>query len=377
MNILLIIPENTGTIASVSFNLYKSLVKHPNLKVCVACLGPYRNSGFQFENVYKLYRNNLAGKIVARVFTLRKIKHNFAIDLSISTLLGATYWNVLSGIGEKKVGVFHTCLSQQRKKGWAIYWINYILDKLLCSRLDRMIAVNKSAYLDLKHLHRHSANIDLAYNIHDFAKINDFSTESISDKDEREIFKNPVILYVGGLFHNIKGTDRLIKAFAETKARHNSCNLVFIGADQDESLPFLKHICHSLNVEKQVYFLGRKNNPYKYMKRSEILVSPSRDEGLPGVLIEALSLGLRCVATNSSMGVWEIMQCEDKYDANLNHLVDTRFGIICPNDLENENFTISQLAKAIDRCLQKEYFSLEEFDKSRFEEDTITLHYVS
>ena len=107
MNVLLVIPSNIGTIASVSFNLYRGLCNQKNLTVYVACLGEYRDEGFKFDNLYKLgERNHGISKILSRVFELKKIKKERNIDISIATLLGAIYWNVFSGIGEKKLDYF-------------------------------------------------------------------------------------------------------------------------------------------------------------------------------------------------------------------------------------------------------------------------------
>ena len=50
MNILLIIPETSGTIAGVSHNLYLAIKKHVNANVYVACLGAAKN-GYDFGEI--------------------------------------------------------------------------------------------------------------------------------------------------------------------------------------------------------------------------------------------------------------------------------------------------------------------------------------
>lgn len=81
MNILLVIPSNTGTIASVSYNLYRGLCKQSNLKVYVACLGKYEDDGYQFDNLFKLEEcsSSVISKISSRIFKLRKIKRRIIL----------------------------------------------------------------------------------------------------------------------------------------------------------------------------------------------------------------------------------------------------------------------------------------------------------
>lgn len=282
----------------------------------------------------------------------------------------------MSGIGEYKIGIFHARLSQMKYGGLLFYFSNYILNKVLCSRLNKLIAVNRSAYWDLKKIQGDKKNIELVYNIHNINKIREMSLLVLEDNNEKHIFENPVILYVGNLYCEIKGTDRLVKAFANVYKEFPQYRLVFVGRDMDDSMKVLNNMIDEYDLAKCVHFLGRKNNPYQYMKNAEMLVSPSRDEGLPGVLIEALSLGKKCVATNSSMGVWEIMQCDDKYDANLRDLYKTIFGVICPNDLENDDFTVNKLSEAIKTCILSKYEKMSNFDCARFSEDIIVPHFI-
>lgn len=378
MNILLIIPCNTGTIASVSHNLYLGLRKQAGVKVYTACLGEYEDSGYQFEDIFKLGqgKQGILSKLKSRIFKLRKIKKENNVHLSIATLWGCIYWDVLSSFKEKKIGVFHTRLSQMRYQGLIYYWLHLLANMFLIPRLDKMIAVNKSAFLDLKHRHKKAHHIELVYNIHNFEKIQHLASIVIENNAERELFQGHVILYVGNLYYHLKGTDRLIKAFAKVVKIHPDYKLVIIGGDPDGSLVKLKKAANQFGASNSIFFLGRKNNPYQYMKLAEMLVSPSRDEGLPGVIIESLSLDTKVVATNSSIGVWEIMQCDERFDDNLNEVQETEFGFITPNKLDDDDATVNFLAQGIDRCIGKTFNIREKFDKNRFSEDCIITHFI-
>lgn len=375
MNILLIIPENKGTIASVSYGLYLALRAQKECRVYVACLGPYAADGFLFEDCFHL--NFIRGPHwLKRVSLLRRIKRKYEIERSISTLSGCSYWNVASGIGEYKIGIFHACLSQTASAGILNHVVNYLGYKLLAKRLDKKIAVNKSTLLDIQRLL--GGNTELVYNIHDFGKIKRLSEQPLDNEDEEGLFSHTnVILFVGSLYR-IKGPDRLFEAFIRLiRARRNDCHLVYIGKDCGNYVSDIISRSKSLGLETKVSFLGFKQNPYRYMKRAAMLVSPSRDEGLPGVLIEALSLGVKCVATNSSRGIWEIMECDDLYDANLSKLQPTKYGLIVPNLLGNEERTIDLLADGIQNCLNTAYPEMSSFDLDRFSQRRIVGYFLN
>jgi CDP-glycerol glycerophosphotransferase len=53
--------------------------------------------------------------------------------------------------------------------------------------------------------------------------------------------------------------------------------------------------------------LGRKNNPFPYVKGADVFVLSSDYEGLPTVLYEALILGVPCVST-AVAGADEILE---------------------------------------------------------------------
>ncbi|MEG1006405.1 MAG: glycosyltransferase, partial [Bacteroides sp.] len=69
----------------------------------------------------------------------------------------------------------------------------------------------------------------------------------------------------------------------------------------------LEALCRELNLNNRVVFLGYKPNPYPWIKRSRLFALSSRFEGLPTVLIEAMSLGKTIVATNCPTGPMEIL----------------------------------------------------------------------
>ena len=97
-------------------------------------------------------------------------------------------------------------------------------------------------------------------------------------------------------------------------------------------------LIEKLNLNNRIVFLGYQNNPYKYMKHSVALVSSSYTESLPGVIIEALSIGVPVISTNSSKGIWEIFSVLDRYDEKLSKIYKTECGYITPNISKQVDF---------------------------------------
>ena len=170
-----------------------------------------------------------------------------------------------------------------------------------------------------------------------------------SSYKKKKIFKNPVVLYCGRLDRN-KAPERLLRAFGESNLLQNSYHLVYIGTDTDHLWDGLDTIAARMGITVNVHYLGVRKNPYKYMRMAKVLVSCSFSEGLPGVLIESLFLNTPVISTNSSEGVWEILNCVEKYNPRLKGYYIAEDGIITSNtgDSEIDVFNLKWALEYID-----------------------------
>ena len=113
----------------------------------------------------------------------------------------------------------------------------------------------------------------------------------------------PVVLGVGVLRRQ-KDFGTLVEAFADLRRRRPARLLILGDGPEREGLEAL---VAQKGLESDVQLPGFVANPYPYMKRAAAFALPSRWEGLPGVLIEALFCGVRTVATDCPGGSREIL----------------------------------------------------------------------
>jgi len=92
-----------------------------------------------------------------------------------------------------------------------------------------------------------------------------------------------------------KGVDVLLRAWAEVFRGEKSLKLLIVGYGSLES--HLKTLSTSLGIAESVDFVGMAQNVSKYLEGSDLFVLPSRSEGMSNALLEAMSYGIPCIAT--------------------------------------------------------------------------------
>jgi glycosyltransferase involved in cell wall biosynthesis len=114
------------------------------------------------------------------------------------------------------------------------------------------------------------------------------------------------ILGVGRLAF-VKGFDILVAAFG--LANLEDTDLLIIGEGEERAN--LLYQIHCLGLQEKVILPGTKTNLQDYYSQAEMFVLPSRNEGYPNALVEAMSLGCPCIAVNCDFGPSEIIKDGD------------------------------------------------------------------
>lgn len=106
----------------------------------------------------------------------------------------------------------------------------------------------------------------------------------------------PSVLFVGRI-EKVKGLDVLLDAWPAVRARVDA-QLVIAG--DGTVLAELRQQARQRGIEDSVRFLGNVSNVADWLASSTLYVQPSRQEGLPNSVLEAMAAGLPVVATQVS-----------------------------------------------------------------------------
>jgi len=213
--------------------------------------------------------------------------------------------NRLSGKKNRVIISVHAPPTAQMRKYAANLWekIMGLLIKSVYNKADAIVAVSKHIRNDLiENFKIDNSRIQVVNNPVDLNKISALSEEDVSG----ELFKEdiPIIISVGRLSKE-KGGEYLLKAFALLNGKCDA-RLAILGEGREDAN--LRKLSINLGIEKKVFFLGFKDNPYKYMKRSTVFVLPSLYEGFGIVIIEAMVCGIPVIATKCYDGIEEIVE---------------------------------------------------------------------
>lgn len=103
-----------------------------------------------------------------------------------------------------------------------------------------------------------------------------------------------------------KRNDEIIKAFSKINNKDWKLYIIGDGKEFDN----LSKLIKQLDLEKQVILTGYKNKSEieKYLLKSSIFLMASVSEGLPMVLLEAMSYGVPCIAYETASGTNDIIK---------------------------------------------------------------------
>lgn len=191
--------------------------------------------------------------------------------------------------------------SNSSPSGWNKKFLKNILFSFFF-KLSNQVIVNSYAFKN---------QIDKKFNIKSKMIYNPLNKEEILKKGKlrcsEKIFikKNTLKIICVARFTDQKDHITLLKAFKIISSKINA-RLILLGYGANEKK--IKDYVKNQNLKNKVQIIKYTFNPFKYIAKSDVLVLSSLYEGLPNVLLEALTLKKYVVSTDCPTGPAEILK---------------------------------------------------------------------
>lgn len=225
-------------------------------------------------------------------------------------------------------------------------------DREVYSKIDHIVSVSTPCTTQFLKVYPELSN--KAVTIENLLSI-DFLEQQASEQVTDMVRKgHEFILLSVGRFSDAKNFDNVPAICKKIRESGKDVIWYIVGYGSDESL--IRQKIHENEMEDFVILLGKKSNPYPYIKNCDIYVQPSRYEGKAVTVREAQALHKPVVITNFATSS---SQLTDGYD-----------GIIVPMDNEGCARGIVQLLddkqqmkRLSDNTRQVDYSNNSELDK--------------
>lgn len=122
-----------------------------------------------------------------------------------------------------------------------------------------------------------------------------------------------VVAIIGRIYFKSKGHDLFINAMASYIDKLQGIKLLVVGDGQDRE--HLRHMVISKGLDSYVRFIPWSNDLSNIYAMIDMVIMPSRNEGLPLVLLEAMCHGLPIIASNLG-GIAEILSSDWLFNNN-------------------------------------------------------------
>ena len=250
---------------------------------------PFQRNPFHFDNI-RAYKN------------LKKIIENGNFDvIHVNTPVGSVVGRLAAKKSRKNgLKVIYTAhgfhfFKGAPKKNWVLF---YPVEKFLMRYTDVLITMNSEDFHIARKMASNNSNVlikktnGVGVNL-SWEKLSDYEIEGL--KKQYKLQNSKIITCVAEI-SNRKNQIELINAFAKIKNKELiNLKLLLIG---DGGLKdSLETLVNDMDLSGQIIFTGYRPDVNGFLQISDVLVSSSKQEGLPVNIIEAMIHGLPIVAS--------------------------------------------------------------------------------
>lgn len=229
-----------------------------------------------------------------RVLTLRSVMKKVRAPVVIG-LCGST--NIITALAARPLPCL--CLISERNDP-VLQELDFPWDALRPRYYDRADVVTANTHAALESMRAYVDPQKLAFVPNPVLNPDDTNASSGGG-----LFSSPTVLIVGRLHHQ-KAHDVLLDAFAQLAPEFSDWKLSIVGqGDLEENL---RALATGLGIAGRVVWHGHVNDPFPYYRQAQIFVLPSRHEGTPNALLEAMNSGIAVIISDASPGPLELVE---------------------------------------------------------------------
>ncbi len=252
--------------------------------------GEILNLGKLKKDSFSLSDRLLRFNVLRKFFT--KNKFDFIIDTRVINRQWQEFFIAKCIYNAPKIKMVHSFMTHLYfpKKSF--------LARNIYSSFDKIISVSQSIETKVQNEYSYK-NTKTIYNPIDFNEIDEKSSVKLDiDFD--------YILAVGNMKSNVKQFDHLIECYSKSNLPIKKIKLIIIGEGRFKESH--QELVKSYNLESEIVFLGKINNPFPYYKKAFFTILTSKNEGFPTVLLESLACQTPVVTYDCQSGPNEIIQ---------------------------------------------------------------------
>ncbi|WP_160142010.1 glycosyltransferase [Nitrincola tapanii] len=243
---------------------------------------------------------SLSNSIFPLISYLRKSRR----DVLISTLKECNLYSIIGRYFTKNE--FKLVIREANTPSAEYFYEKTLKDKIknyfvrrLYKKSDQVIALSHLMKQELvSQIGVSEKKISVVGNPVDIDNIYRLSSEPLSDREKAffDLYDSKLILSVGR-FSKVKNFKFGIDLLNLLKKNGLHYGYVIVG-DGIEKANLVEKV-EASGLSEQVLFVGYQKNPFKYLSRGNVFLMPSLYEGLPNVLLQAISLKLKVLVSDS------------------------------------------------------------------------------
>ena len=280
--------------------------------------------------------------IVRRSRRVRQLKKEMKPDIAYSFGPSANLVNALSKTGKERVWLGLRNYTDVEEK---------LKMKLFVRLADLIICCSRQIEKDVNVKYRFN-NTSTLYNLYDVRAIREEAAQKEpalpwGERDEEG--RRLRFLISMGRDDDMKGFWHMIKAFRRIHDALPETRLILLGAGSFENY---KKLAEELEISNVILFAGMQKEPYQYLKKGEVYLLTSSNEGFPNALVEGMALGLAPVCTDCMTGPAEILlengnteDFERQRQEGKNPVIYGEYGILVPVMEKKRNLNPGEISE--------------------------------